>query len=97
MNLINDCQLVEQVYTSTRYRLNRVIYPSDKRPVLIKAINSTSPKIEVKRSLVNEYRLLEKFTEPTIIQALRLETYEREPVLVLADFAGKNLLQFWQS
>ncbi|MEL7078444.1 MAG: AAA family ATPase [Cyanobacteria bacterium J06582_2] len=97
MNLINDCQLVEQVYASTRYRLNRVIYPSDKRPALIKAINSTSPKIEVKRSVVNEYRLLEKFTEQTIIQALRLETYEREPVLVLADFAGKNLLQFWQS
>ncbi|MEO1341000.1 MAG: AAA family ATPase, partial [Cyanobacteria bacterium J06635_13] len=97
MNLINDCQLVEQVYTSTRYRLNRVIYPSDKRPVLIKAINSTPPKIEVKRSLVNEYLLLEKFTEPTIIQALRLETYEREPVLVLEDFSGKNLLRSWQS
>ncbi|MEM6613369.1 MAG: serine/threonine-protein kinase PknK, partial [Cyanobacteria bacterium P01_C01_bin.72] len=97
MNLIQDYQLVNLIYTNAQCQIIRVVFSGEKTPVLIKKINSKSPKIEVTRTLAHEYRLFKKFTNQTIIKAHRLENHKREYVLVLEDFAGENLRQFWQS
>jgi len=90
-------RITEELYNGSRtlvYRGNREI---DSLPVVIKLLKNPYPRFSELLSFRNQYTIAKNLNYPEIIQTYSLQAYQNGYVLVMEDFGGISLKDYFTS
>lgn len=88
--------LQQTIYQGEYTRVYAGMQQADQQPVVVKVLKAEYPSLESITRLKQEFRLLDSLNIPGVIRPLGLENYQNAVALILEDFGGVSLRQFFQ-
>jgi predicted ATPase/signal transduction histidine kinase len=85
----------EQLYNGSRTLVYRGIRETDSFPVTIKLLKNPYPNFNELVQFRNQYTIAKNLNFPGIIQTITLEAYENGYILVMEDFGGISLNDYF--
>ncbi|BAZ15772.1 ATP-binding region ATPase domain protein [Calothrix sp. NIES-4071] len=96
MNItIAGYNLIELLYEGTTTCVYRALRESEQTSVIIKTFKSEYPTIEQVSRLRHEYKILQSLEIEGIVKPLSLDNYQNGLALILSDFEGETLKNFF--
>jgi predicted ATPase/signal transduction histidine kinase len=89
--------LNEQLYNGSRTLVYRGYRQADSLPVAIKLLKNPYPSFSELVQFHNQYAIAKKLNSPLIIQTYSLEPYQNGYALVMEDFGGISLKDYFTS
>ncbi|XZN92794.1 MAG: AAA family ATPase [Microcoleus sp.] len=89
-------QIIEQLYAGTRTLVYRSIRNSDRQPAVIKILRHEYPNFNELLQFRNQYIIAKNLDCPSIVKPLALEVYRNSYALVLEDFGGVSLSDYFK-
>ncbi|AFY33684.1 ATP-binding sensor histidine kinase [Calothrix sp. PCC 7507] len=90
-------QVSEEIYNGSRTLVYRGYREIDQKPVVIKLLKNFYPSFSELLSFRNQYTIAKNLNSPLIIQTYSLEPYQNSYVLVMEDFGGISLKDYFTS
>lgn len=87
----------EQLYNGSRTLVYRGYRETDSLPVVIKLLKNPYPSFSELLSFRNQYTIAKNLNSPLIIQTYSLEPYQNGYALVMEDFGGISLKDYFIS
>ncbi|MBN3944838.1 ATP-binding sensor histidine kinase [Nostoc sp. NMS9] len=94
---ITGYKVSEQLYNGSRTMVYRGYRETDQRPIVIKLLKNPYPSFSELLSFRNQYTIAKNLNSPLIIQTYSLEPYQNSYVLVMEDFGGISLKDYFTS
>lgn len=88
-------QVSEEVYKSSRTIVYRGYREADSLPVVIKLLKNPDPSFGELVQFRNQYTIAKNLNFPGIIQTYSLETFQNGYILVMEDFGGVSLAEYF--
>ncbi|WP_286186474.1 ATP-binding sensor histidine kinase [Geitlerinema sp. P-1104] len=88
-------EITELVYHGSRTRVYRGRREIDQHPVAIKVLQNETPDFNDLLKFRNQYTLTKNLDHPQILKSLSLESYGHGYALILDDFGGISLANYW--
>lgn len=88
-------EITELVYHGSRTRVYRGRREIDQHPVAIKVLENEAPNFNDLLKFRNQYSLTKNLDHPQILKSLSLESYGHGYALILEDFGGISLANYW--
>ncbi|MBO3461086.1 serine/threonine protein kinase, partial [Aetokthonos hydrillicola] len=97
MSLVNipGYDLREKLYNGFRTIVYRGVRQADSLPVVIKLLKNPYPSFSELVQFRNQYTIAKNLDYPGIIKAYRLEPYQNGYALVMEDFRGISLKEYF--
>ncbi|OKH55528.1 serine/threonine protein kinase [Calothrix sp. HK-06] len=96
MNItIAGYSFIELLYEGTTTYVYRALRESEQASVIIKTFKSEYPTIEQVSRLRHEYKILQSLEIEGIVKPLSLDNYQNGLALILSDFEGETLKNFF--
>jgi len=97
MNIVNIAgyHLSEQLYDGSRTLVYRGYRQADSLPVAIKLLKNPYPSFSELVQFRNQYTIAKNLNSPLIIQTYSLEPYQNCYALVMEDFGGISLKDYF--
>ena len=89
-------QIIEQLYAGTRTLVYRSIRNRDRQPAVIKILRHEYPNFNELLQFRNQYIIAKNLDCPSIVKPLALEVYRNSYALVLEDFGGVSLSDYFK-
>ncbi|QFS48164.1 ATP-binding sensor histidine kinase [Nostoc sphaeroides] len=90
-------RISEELYNGSRTLVYRGYRESDSLPVVIKLLKNPYPSFSELLSFRNQYTIAKNLNFPLIIQTYSLEAYQNGYALVMEDFGGISLKDYFTS
>ncbi|MEH2064316.1 MAG: AAA family ATPase [Nostoc sp.] len=90
-------QVSEQLYNGSRTLVYRGYREADSLPVVIKLLKNPYPSFSELLSFRNQYTIAKNLNSPLIVQTYSLEPYQNGYALVMEDFGGISLKNYFAS
>ncbi len=90
-------QISEELYNGSRTLVYRGYRETDSLPVVIKLLKNPYPSLGELLSFHNQYTIAKNLNSPLIIQTYSLEAYQNGYALVMEDFGGISLKNYFTS
>ncbi|MEH2045848.1 ATP-binding sensor histidine kinase [Nostoc sp.] len=90
-------KISEQIYNGSRTLVYRGYRETDQKPVVIKLLKNPYPSFSELLSFRNQYTIAKNLNSPLIIQTYSLEPYQNGYALVMEDFGGISLKDYFTS
>ena len=90
-------QVSEELYNGSRTIVYRGYRETDSLPVVIKLLKNPYPSLGELLSFRNQYTITKNINSPLIIQTYSLEPYQNSYALVMEDFGGISLKDYFTS
>jgi len=90
-------QVTEELYNGSRTLIYRGYRETDELPVVIKLLKNPYPSFSELLSFRNHYTIAKNLHSPLIIQTYSLEPYQNSYGLVMEDFGGISLKDYFAS
>ncbi|MBN4003879.1 ATP-binding sensor histidine kinase [Nostoc sp. LPT] len=87
----------EQLYNGSRTMVYRGYRETDQKPVVIKLLKNPYPSFSELLSFRNQYTIAKNLNSPLIIQTYSLQAYQNSYALVMEDFGGISLKNYFTS
>ncbi|MEH2220600.1 MAG: protein kinase [Nostoc sp.] len=87
--------LSQELYNGSRTLVYRGYREADQQPVVIKLLKNLYPSFTELVQFRNQYTIAKNFHQPEIIQTYDLEPYQNGYALVMEDFGGISLKDWW--
>ncbi|MEM7713130.1 MAG: serine/threonine-protein kinase PknK, partial [Cyanobacteria bacterium P01_A01_bin.68] len=94
---ISGYQISEELYNGSRTLVYRGYRKSDSLPVVIKLLKNAYPSFSELVQFRNQYAIAKNLNYPGIIQTYGLETYNNGYALVMEDFGGISLKDYFNN
>ena len=94
---ISGYQISEELYNGSRTLVYRGYRESDSLPVVIKLLKNAYPSFNELVQFRNQYAIAKNLNYPGIIQTYGLETYNNGYALVMEDFGGISLKDYFNN
>ncbi|BAY85483.1 multi-sensor signal transduction multi-kinase [Calothrix parasitica NIES-267] len=94
---ISGYQIKEELYNGSRTLVYRGYRKSDSLPVVIKLLKNAYPSFNELVQFRNQYAIAKNLNYPGIIQTYGLEIYNNGYVLVMEDFGGISLKDYFNN
>ncbi|BAY23413.1 two-component hybrid sensor and regulator [Calothrix sp. NIES-2100] len=94
---ISGYHLSEQLYNGSRTLVYQGYRENDALPVVIKLLKNPYPNFSELVQFRNQYTIAKNLNSPVIIQIYGLETYQNGYALVMEDFGGISLKDYFTS
>ncbi|MDZ7949885.1 AAA family ATPase [Nostoc sp. DedQUE09] len=92
---ISGYQIVEEIYNGSRTIVYRGCRESDSLPVAIKLLKNPYPSFNELVQFRNQYTIAKNLNSSLIVQTYGLEVYQNAYVLVMEDFGGISLKDYF--
>ncbi|MBO3459600.1 trifunctional serine/threonine-protein kinase/ATP-binding protein/sensor histidine kinase [Aetokthonos hydrillicola Thurmond2011] len=92
---ISGYQLSEEIYSGSRTLVYRGVRETDSLPVVIKLLKNSYPSFNELMQFRNQYAIAKHLHSPLIIQTYSLEAYQNGYALVMEDFGGISLKDYF--
>ncbi|MEH2199581.1 ATP-binding sensor histidine kinase [Nostoc sp.] len=92
---ISGYQIIEEIYNGSRTVVYRGYRESDSLPVVIKLLKKSYPSFNELVQFRNQYTIAKNFNSSLIVQTYSLEAYENAYALVMEDFGGISLKDYF--
>jgi predicted ATPase/signal transduction histidine kinase len=89
--------LTEELYNGSRTRVYRGYRQTDSLPVAIKLLKNSYPSFHELLSFRNQYTIAKNLNSPLIVQIYSLETLQNGYMLVMEDFGGISLKNYFDN
>ncbi|MEH1850480.1 MAG: AAA family ATPase [Nostoc sp.] len=98
-NLVNipGYKVSEELYNGSRTLVYRGYRETDSLPVVIKLLKNPYPSFSELLSFRNQYTIAKNLNSPLIIQTYSLQAYQNGYALVMEDFGGISLKDYFTS
>ncbi|MGJ5629223.1 trifunctional serine/threonine-protein kinase/ATP-binding protein/sensor histidine kinase [Nostoc sp. CALU 1950] len=90
-------RISEELYNGSRTLVYRGYRETDSLPVVIKLLKNPYPSFSELLSFRNQYNIAKNLNSPLIIQTYSLEPYQNGYALVMEDFGGISLKDYFTS
>ncbi|AFY36419.1 ATP-binding sensor histidine kinase [Calothrix sp. PCC 7507] len=90
-------QVSEELYNGSRTLVYRGVRETDSLPVVIKLLKNPYPSFSELLSFRNQYTIAKNLNSPLIVQTYSLEPYQNGYALVMEDFGGISLKNYFTS
>ncbi|MBD2603347.1 AAA family ATPase [Scytonema hofmannii FACHB-248] len=90
-------RISEELYSGSRTIVYRGYRETDSLPVVIKWLKNPYPSFSELLSFRNQYTIAKNLNSPLIVQTYSLEAYQNGYVLVMEDFGGISLKDYFTS
>ncbi|MBW4612987.1 MAG: AAA family ATPase [Desmonostoc vinosum HA7617-LM4] len=90
-------QVTEEIYNGSRTVVYRGYRETDSLPVVIKLLKNPYPSLSELVQFRNQYTIAKNLNSPVIIQTYSLELYQNGYALVMEDFGGISLKDYFTS
>ncbi len=97
MDKIINYQLLEQIYASDRTLVYRAYAELSQKPVILKFPKHPYPDFKHLTQYRNAYTLVKNLNFPGVVKMLALEKFEQCLMLVMEDFGGISLHQYFNN
>ncbi|GAA6620447.1 AAA family ATPase [Scytonema sp. NUACC26] len=87
----------EQLYNGSRTLVYRAVRETDSLPVVIKLLKNPYPSFSELVQFRNQYTIAKNLNSPLIVQTYSLEPYQNGYALVMEDFGGISLKDYFTS
>ncbi|WP_375477223.1 AAA family ATPase [uncultured Nostoc sp.] len=94
---ITGYKVSEQLYNGSRTMVYRGYRETDQKPVVIKLLKNPYPSFSELLSFRNQYTIAKNLNSPLITQTYSLEPYQNSYALVMEDFGGISLKDYFTS
>ncbi|MEA5583583.1 AAA family ATPase [Nodularia harveyana UHCC-0300] len=94
---IPQYRISEELYNGSRTLVYRGYRETDSLPVVIKILKNPYPSFSELLSFRNQYTIAKNLNSPLIIQTYSLEAYQNGYALVMEDFGGISLKNYFTS
>ncbi|MBH8575527.1 AAA family ATPase [Nostocaceae cyanobacterium CENA369] len=94
VSILGYC-IIEELYSGSRTQVYRAVRESDLAPVAIKLLKNPFPSFHELLSFRNQYTIAKNLHSPSIIQTYSLEPYQNGYILVMEDFGGISLNDYF--
>ncbi len=88
-------RVIEELYSGSRTQVYRAVRESDLAPVAIKLLKNPFPSFHELLSFRNQYTIAKNLHSPSIIQTYSLEPCQNGYILVMEDFGGISLNDYF--
>ncbi|PAX57100.1 trifunctional serine/threonine-protein kinase/ATP-binding protein/sensor histidine kinase [Brunnivagina elsteri] len=88
-------QVSEELYNGSRTLVYRAVREVDQKPVVIKLLKNPYPSFSELLQFRNQYTIAKNLNTPGIIQTYSLEPYQNGYILVMEDFGGISLKDYF--
>ncbi len=92
---ISGYKIVEKLYDGSRTIAYRGYRESDSLPVVIKLLKNPYPSFSELVQFGNQYTIVKNLNSPLIVQTYGLEPYQNSYILVMEDFGGISLRDYF--
>ncbi|HBE19106.1 MAG TPA: serine/threonine protein kinase [Cyanobacteria bacterium UBA11149] len=92
---ILDYRITEQLYSGSRTQVYRGISESDEKPVVLKVLKSDYPTFNELVQFRHQYAIAKNLDLPGVVKHLSLEKYRNGFALVMEDFGGISLADYY--
>ncbi|MEA5550763.1 ATP-binding sensor histidine kinase [Anabaena cylindrica UHCC 0172] len=90
-------QISEELYNGSRTMVYRAVRETDSLPVVIKLLKNPYPSFSELLSFRNQYTIAKNLKSPPIVQTYSLELYQNGYAVVMEDFGGISLKDYFAS
>jgi len=90
-------RIIEELYSGSRTVVYRAVRENDSLPVAIKLLKNSYPSFHEILSFRNQYTIAKNLNSPVIIQTYSLEPFQNGYMLVMEDFGGISLKDYFTS
>ncbi|MEH2088320.1 trifunctional serine/threonine-protein kinase/ATP-binding protein/sensor histidine kinase [Nostoc sp.] len=90
-------RISEELYNGSRTLVYRGVRETDSLPVVIKLLKNLYPSFHELLSFRNQYTIAKNLNSPLIVQTYSLEPYQNGYALVMEDFGGISLKDYFTS
>ena len=90
-------RISEELYNGSRTLVYRGYREADSLPVVIKLLKNPYPSFSELLSFRNQYTIAKNLNSPLIVQTYSLEPYQNSYALVMEDFGGISLKNYFAS
>ncbi|MEH1822361.1 MAG: ATP-binding sensor histidine kinase [Nostoc sp.] len=90
-------RISEELYNGSRTLVYRGVRETDSLPVVIKLLKNLYPSFHELLSFRNQYTIAKNLNSPLIVQTYNLEPYQNGYALVMEDFGGISLQNYFTS
>ncbi|MDZ7961919.1 MAG: AAA family ATPase [Aulosira sp. DedQUE10] len=87
--------ITEELYNGFRTRVYRAVRETDSLPVALKLLKNPYPSFHELLSFRNQYTIAKNLNSPLIVQTYSLEPYQNGYALVMEDFGGTALKNYF--
>ncbi|WP_208343332.1 ATP-binding protein, partial [Aetokthonos hydrillicola] len=87
--------IIEELYNGFRTLVYRAVRESDSVSVVIKLLKNPYPTFHELLLFRNQYTIAKNLNSPLVIQTYSLETYQNVYILVMEDFGGVSLKDYF--
>ncbi|AFZ03707.1 ATP-binding sensor histidine kinase [Calothrix sp. PCC 6303] len=94
---ISEYQIIEELYNGSRTLVYRGYRETDSLPVVIKLLKNPYPSFGELVQFRNQYTIAKNLNSPLIIQTYSLKAYQNGYILVMEDFGGISLKEYFTS
>ncbi|MEH2132324.1 MAG: AAA family ATPase [Nostoc sp.] len=94
---ISGYRISEELYNGSRTLVYRGYRETDSLPVVIKLLKNPYPSFSELLSFRNQYTIAKNLNSPLIVQTYSLEPYQNGYALVMEDFGGISLKNYFTS
>ena len=88
-------RISEEIYNGLRTLVYRGYRETDSLPVVIKVLKNSYPSFSELVQFRNQYTIAKNLNSPLIIQTYSLEPYQNSYALVMEDFEGISLKEYF--
>jgi predicted ATPase/signal transduction histidine kinase len=85
----------EELYNGSRTLVYRAVREADQKPVVIKLLKNSYPSFTELVQFRNQYTIAKNLNSPLIIQTYSLQAYQNGYALVMEDFGGISLKEYF--
>ncbi|MEH2288884.1 ATP-binding sensor histidine kinase [Nostoc sp.] len=94
---ITGYKVSKQLYNGSRTMVYRGYRETDQKPVVIKLLKNPYPSFSELLSFRNQYTIAKNLNSPLIVQTYSLEPYQNSYALIMEDFGGISLKDYFIS
>ncbi|OUL31717.1 ATP-binding sensor histidine kinase [Nostoc sp. 106C] len=88
-------RIIEELYNGSRTLVYRAVRETDSLPIAIKLLKNPYPSFHELLSFRNQYTIAKNLNSPLIVQTYSLEPYQNGYALVMEDFGGTSLKNYF--
>ncbi|BAZ38412.1 multi-sensor signal transduction histidine kinase [Calothrix sp. NIES-4101] len=92
---IRGYSVSEEIYNGSRTSVYRAFRENDNKPVVIKLLKNSYPSFSELVQFHNQYTIAKNLKNPGIIQTYSLEPFQNSYILVMEDFGGVSLKDYF--
>ncbi|PHM07106.1 protein kinase, partial [Nostoc sp. 'Peltigera malacea cyanobiont' DB3992] len=92
---ISGYQIIEEIYNGSRTIVYRGYRETDSLPVAIKLLKNPYPSFNELVQFRNQYTIAKNLNSSLIVQTYSLEVYQNAYALVMEDFGGISLKDYF--